>query len=62
MVGGFCIDVFAAAINLLQYPVTYRFIPFGNGLENPSYTQLINKIVTNVSSVSEMSTLWLMFH
>ncbi|CAN6276719.1 unnamed protein product [Urochloa humidicola] len=47
MVGGFCIDVFAAAINLLPYPVAYRFIPFGNGRENPSYTQLINKIVTD---------------
>jgi ionotropic glutamate receptor/U3 small nucleolar RNA-associated protein 19 len=50
-VGGFCIDVFAAAINLLQYPVTYRFIPFGNGRENPSYTELISRIVTNVSSI-----------
>ncbi|CAM0903171.1 unnamed protein product [Alopecurus aequalis] len=46
-VRGFCIDVFVAAINLLQYPVPYTFIPFGNGLENPSYTELINKIVTN---------------
>ncbi|RLM66126.1 glutamate receptor 3.1-like [Panicum miliaceum] len=47
LVDGFCIDVFAAAMNLLPYPVTYRFIPFGNGRENPSYTQLINQIVTN---------------
>jgi len=47
MVDGFCIDVFVAAMNLLPYPVTYRFIPFGNGRENPSYTQLINQIVTN---------------
>uniref|UniRef100_A0A804MBC1 Glutamate receptor n=1 Tax=Zea mays TaxID=4577 RepID=A0A804MBC1_MAIZE len=46
-VGGFCIDVFAAAINLLQYPVTYRFVPFGNGRENPSYTELIGRILTN---------------
>ncbi|CAO2036246.1 unnamed protein product [Urochloa humidicola] len=46
-VGGFCIDVFAAAINLLPYPVAYRFIPFGNGRENPSYTQLINQIVAD---------------
>ncbi|CAL5025772.1 unnamed protein product [Urochloa decumbens] len=47
MVSGFCIDVFAAAINLLPYPVAYRFIPFGSGRENPSYTQLINQIVTD---------------
>ncbi|CAN6269047.1 unnamed protein product [Urochloa humidicola] len=47
MVGGFCIDVFAAAINLLPYPVAYRFIPFGSGRENPSYAQLINQIVAD---------------
>ncbi|XP_062186170.1 glutamate receptor 3.1-like [Phragmites australis] len=47
MVSGFCIDVFVAAINLLQYPVPYKFIPFGTGRENPSYTQLINEILTN---------------
>jgi ionotropic glutamate receptor/U3 small nucleolar RNA-associated protein 19 len=51
-VRGFCIDVFVAAVNLLQYPVPYKFFPFGNGSENPSYTQLINKILTNVSSLS----------
>ncbi|KAM0899685.1 hypothetical protein ACQ4PT_021130 [Festuca glaucescens] len=46
-VRGFCIDVFVAATNLLQYPVPYKFMMFGNGSENPSYTQLINKIQTN---------------
>lgn len=46
-VRGFCIDVFVAAINLLPYPVPYKFILFGNGSENPSYTQLINKILIN---------------
>uniref|UniRef100_A0ACD5UTR8 Uncharacterized protein n=6 Tax=Avena sativa TaxID=4498 RepID=A0ACD5UTR8_AVESA len=46
-VRGFCIDVFVAAINLLQYPVPYKFFLFGNGSENPSYTELINKILTN---------------
>ncbi|KQJ84247.1 hypothetical protein BRADI_5g19560v3 [Brachypodium distachyon] len=47
MVRGLCVDVFVAAINLLQYPVPYKFIPFGNGSENPSYAELINKILTN---------------
>ncbi|TVU16009.1 hypothetical protein EJB05_39555 [Eragrostis curvula] len=47
IVGGFCIDVFVAAINLLQYPVPYKFVPFGNGRENPSYTELINRILAN---------------
>lgn len=46
---GYCIDVFVAAVNLLPYPVPHRFIPFGNGHQNPSYTELVNKIITNVS-------------
>lgn len=51
-VRGFCIDVFVAAANLLQYPVPFKFVPFGDGSQNPSYPELINKIVTNVSSRS----------
>ncbi|KAJ9186317.1 hypothetical protein P3X46_001904 [Hevea brasiliensis] len=43
---GFCVDVFTAAISLLPYAVPYQFIPFGNGKENPSYTELVNKITT----------------
>jgi ionotropic glutamate receptor/U3 small nucleolar RNA-associated protein 19 len=53
MVRGLCIDVFVAAINLLAYPVPYRFVPFGNNRENPSYLELINKIITDVSPNSE---------
>jgi ionotropic glutamate receptor len=53
MVRGLCIDVFVAAINLLAYPVPYRFVPFGNNRENPSYSELINKIITDVSPNSE---------
>jgi glutamate receptor, ionotropic, plant len=48
-VSGFCIDVFVAAVNLLPYPVTYKFIPFGNGKENPSYSGLVQEVVSNVS-------------
>lgn len=43
---GFCIDVFTAAVSLLPYPVQYQFVPFGDGKENPSYTELVNKITT----------------
>ncbi|PKA48221.1 Glutamate receptor 3.2 [Apostasia shenzhenica] len=43
---GYCLDVFFAAINLLQYPITYRLIPFGNGFENPNYTELVEKVVS----------------
>ncbi|XP_051139820.1 glutamate receptor 3.3-like isoform X2 [Andrographis paniculata] len=43
---GFCIDVFTAAVNLLPYAVPYQFIPFGNGLENPNYDELVSLIHT----------------
>ncbi|WJX42369.1 hypothetical protein P8452_29613 [Trifolium repens] len=45
---GFCIDVFIAAVNLLPYAVPYRFVPFGDGLKNPSYTELVNSITAGV--------------
>ncbi|KAF5943201.1 hypothetical protein HYC85_020843 [Camellia sinensis] len=45
---GFCIDVFTAAVNLLPYPVPYRFIPFGDGQKTPSYTELMNLVATGV--------------
>lgn len=41
---GFCVDVFVAAVNLLPYAVPFNFIPFGDGRENPSYTELVNMI------------------
>lgn len=43
---GFCIDVFNAAVNLLPYAVPYKFIPFGDGHNNPSYTELVTSITT----------------
>ncbi|KAJ3706838.1 hypothetical protein LUZ61_010543 [Rhynchospora tenuis] len=47
MVSGFCIDVFVAAVNLLPYPVSYSFVPVGNGKENPSYSGLVQEVVSN---------------
>lgn len=44
---GYCIDVFTQALALLPYPVTYRFIPFGNGTENPHYSQLVQMVADN---------------
>lgn len=52
MFKGFCIDVFTAAVSLLPYAVPYQFVPFGNGKDNPSYTQLVNSITTGVSSTT----------
>ncbi|KAK7311028.1 hypothetical protein RJT34_08890 [Clitoria ternatea] len=46
MFKGFCVDVFTAAVNLLPYAVPFRFVPFGDGHKNPSYTELVNKITT----------------
>ncbi|KAL8160362.1 hypothetical protein V2J09_001899 [Rumex salicifolius] len=50
VVGGFCIDVFLAALKLLPYPVPFEFVLLGDMHQNPSYDDLINKITTNVSS------------
>lgn len=50
MFQGFCIDVFLAAINLLPYGISYKFIPYGNGHENPSYAELVKSITTDVST------------
>lgn len=49
VVSGFCIDVFTAAASLLPYAVPYRFIPFGNGHENPNFNDLVAKVQANVS-------------
>ncbi|CDP07274.1 unnamed protein product [Coffea canephora] len=45
---GFCIDVFTAAVNLLPYAVPYQFIAFGDGHENPSYSELVELISAGV--------------
>ncbi|TKY70232.1 Glutamate receptor 3.6 [Spatholobus suberectus] len=46
MFQGFCIDVFLAAVNLLPYAVPYKFIPYGDGKNNPSATELTRLITT----------------
>ncbi|CAO2833706.1 unnamed protein product [Amaranthus hypochondriacus] len=48
MFKGLCIDVFQAAVNLLQYPVPYEFVAFGDGHQNPNYTDLVNGITTGM--------------
>ncbi|XP_078149349.1 glutamate receptor 3.4-like isoform X1 [Carex rostrata] len=47
-VQGYCIDVFQAAVNLLPYPVPYKFILFGNGKENPNYSELVQNVANHV--------------
>lgn len=45
---GFCIDVFLSAVNLLPYAVPYKFVPYGDGQNNPSNTELVRLITTGV--------------
>ena len=52
-----CTDVLVAAANLLQYPVPFKFVPFGDGSQNPSYPELINNIIINVSFISYIYTI-----
>lgn len=48
---GYCIDVFTAALNLLPYAVPYKLVPFGDGIKNPSCTELVRMITTGVSII-----------
>ncbi|XP_075655664.1 glutamate receptor 3.6-like [Castanea sativa] len=45
---GYCIDVFTAALNLLPYAVPYKLVAFGDGINNPSSTELVHLITTGV--------------
>ncbi|KAK9164898.1 hypothetical protein Scep_000089 [Stephania cephalantha] len=47
IVKGFCIDVFTAALDLLPYGVPHKFIPYGDGLKNPSYNELVSLITAD---------------
>ncbi|KAL7119738.1 hypothetical protein ACP275_02G080500 [Erythranthe tilingii] len=47
-INGFCIDVFLAAKNLLPYAVPHEFILFGDKRKNPSYTELVSMINSDV--------------
>ncbi|XP_065008108.1 glutamate receptor 3.5-like isoform X1 [Musa acuminata AAA Group] len=45
--GGFCIDVFNAAIKLLPYPVPCSFVLIGDGSRNPNYDEIVNMVARN---------------
>ncbi|KAF3488425.1 hypothetical protein F2Q69_00052518 [Brassica cretica] len=55
-VRGYCIDVFEAAVKLLSYPVPHEFIFFGDGLQNPNYNDLVNKVANGVYWLPEYAT------
>ncbi|XVE74480.1 hypothetical protein DITRI_Ditri12bG0020200 [Diplodiscus trichospermus] len=44
---GYCIDVFEAAINLLQYAVPHTYILFGDGKRNPKYDDIVYQVAQN---------------
>ncbi|CAN6170490.1 unnamed protein product [Urochloa humidicola] len=43
-VSGYCVDVFKAAVALLPYPVPVSFVLFGDGVKNPSYSELVQRV------------------
>ncbi|CAN6209084.1 unnamed protein product [Urochloa humidicola] len=43
-VSGYCVDVFKAAVALLPYPVPVSFLLFGDGVRNPSYGELVQRV------------------
>ena len=45
---GFAIDVFQACINKLSYKVNYTLLGYGDGVTNPSYQDLVDKLVSQV--------------
>lgn len=59
MFKGYCIDVFIAAVNLLPYGLPYKLIPFGDGRNNSSHTELVRLITTGVSIANK--TLFISF-
>ncbi|XP_057751334.1 glutamate receptor 3.6-like isoform X2 [Arachis stenosperma] len=44
MFGGYCIDVFIAALNVLPYTIPYKFVPFGDGRTDPVMSELLKQI------------------
>ncbi|OVA11506.1 Ionotropic glutamate receptor [Macleaya cordata] len=46
-VKGYSVDVFEAAVSLLPYAVPHTYILYGDGLRNPSYTDLVYMVADN---------------
>eukprot|EP00850_Spirogloea_muscicola_P012458 SM000080S22973 [mRNA] locus=s80:410778:416896:- [translate_table: standard] len=41
---GYCIEVFRAALEQLDYSVPYMFVSFGDGSTTPNYTQMVEAV------------------
>jgi ionotropic glutamate receptor len=46
---GYCIDVFTAALSSLPYAVPYKLHAFGNGINKPKISELLQLIEAGVS-------------
>ncbi|XP_057461732.1 glutamate receptor 3.4-like isoform X1 [Actinidia eriantha] len=46
-VKGYCIDIFEAAVKLLPYAVPHTYMLYGDGLRNPSYSNLVYGVAQN---------------
>ncbi|KAK6237219.1 hypothetical protein QUC31_002688 [Theobroma cacao] len=49
--GGYCIDVFTAALNFLPYALPYKLIPFGDGHNNPKVSDLISQVSAGIANI-----------
>jgi hypothetical protein len=45
---GFVIEVFRECIKRLDYPVNYTLVGFGDGIDDPSYAGIVDKLVSGV--------------
>lgn len=47
-VRGYCIDIFEEASKLVPYEVPFRYRPFGDGISNPGYDDLVKLVADEV--------------
>ncbi|KAK4386244.1 Glutamate receptor 3.7 [Sesamum angolense] len=45
---GYCIDLFDEVRKLVPYEIPFRFEPFGDGLKNPNYDELVRLVADGV--------------
>ncbi|GFS30288.1 glutamate receptor 3.5 [Actinidia rufa] len=53
-VKGYCIDIFEAAVKLLPYAVPHTYMLYGDGLRNPSYSNLVYSVAQNVQFLNNV--------
>lgn len=47
---GYCIDLFDAARKEIPYEVPFVYVPFGDGVSNPNYDELVKLVANGVSN------------